>query len=870
MGRRCRVLVRMGAALALGMVASAGLCLAATRSREHDAWRAGVSARDRALEQSEEDAASATGCSAAKEPHLDTVPAIRIYAVHPWALLSGDEAVALLNVGDVTETLDGWGISDGDPIADALLPEIDLAPGRVLWVAHDARAFRVAFGHSPDLALLGETAEGSALSGVWPGYANDGDEVVLHGENGVIVDVLVYGDGNLPIDGWEGPPVPYPMSGFGDAGQMLFRKLDEGSGLPCPDTDRSPDWAADTTCGQRLYGPVCEGDLYGKRVVYPGWDWGLVTDTLEIAGTSALTVGIAPDNAYAVVANLLHGAREEVLIEAYSLESVWLTGILTERIAAGVAATVLLEGGAISEQGLWNSQQIVRAGGEVYYMHNDPKAGVYGRYRNQHAKYIIVDQRQLAVSTENLGNRGMPVDDKANGTAGSRGVVLVTDEPISVAYVTSLFRRDCDPERHVDVQPYGSLPRYTVPLTYTPAYSTGGGGYAYMAPFSTTQPAFAVDHLEVLHAPETSLRYADGLIGLLLQAGAGDEINVEQMYERLHWGNTSSEVAADPNPRLEAYIEAARRGARVRILLDNGLDRERRNYETAFYLLQVSAAEGLDLDVRLGDPTLWGLHNKMVLVRLGAHQYLHVGSLNGSEVSSKVNRELALQVRSSGAYAYLREVWDYDWAHSRAPHEQYLPMVCRRRVAVADHLLISEFLYKEAGAGEELGEWIELYNPTAKRVEIGGWSLGDAVHAQDYERSYAFPPGTVVEPYGTVVIARRAAVYQLSGYASRPVPDFEWNHSNGVPDLIPTSWGEGECALGNTGDEILLRDAAARVVDAVVYGEGILPGVSSFRGIESVFNGDSLERWPANRDSDDCSHDFRIRYAPDPGSVVTW
>ena len=51
-------------------------------------------------------------------------------------------------------------------------------------------------------------------------------------------------------------------------------------------------------------------------------------------------------------------------------------------------------------------------------------------------------------------------------------------------------------------------------------------------------------------------------------------------------------------------------------------------------------------------------------------------------------RELALQVRSSGAYAYLREVWEYDWARSRAPNEQYLPMVCRRHVAVADHVLI--------------------------------------------------------------------------------------------------------------------------------------------------------------------------------------
>ena len=462
------------------------------------------------------------------------------------------------------------------------------------------------------------------------------------------------------------------------------------------------------------------------------------------------------------------------------------------------------------------------------------------------------------------------MDYKANGTAGSRGVVLVTDEPRAIAYVASLFGRDCDPERHVDIVPYGSLPRYTVPVTYTPVYSTGGGGYVYMAPFSTTQTAFTAEYLEVLHAPETSLRYADGLIGLLLRAGPGDEVYVEQMYERVHWGPGTSEPATDPNPRLEAYIEAARRGARVRIVLDNGLDRDRLNYETAYYLLQVSQDEELDLTVRLGDPTLRGLHNKMVLVQLGTEQYVHVGSINGSEVSSKVNRELALQVRSPDAYAYLRKVWEYDWAHSRAPHEWYLPMVCRRHVGAADHVVISEFLFKEAGAGEELGEWIELYNPTSRRIDIGGWLLGDAVQAQDYERNYAFPPGAAIEPGGTLVIARQAAAYQARGYPSRPVPDFEWQHSNAVPDLLRTSWGEGECALGNSGDEILLRDASGRIVDAVVYGEGLLPGVISFRDTERVYNGNSLERWPANRDSDDCSFDFRVRYVPEPGSVVAW
>jgi hypothetical protein len=866
------VAFRLGIALVLPLILTGGLCLAAHSSQCDALWPGGP-APGPPQRLAAAPASLAHGQDTPGQSRAAAVSAIQIYAVHPWALYSTDEAVVVVNTGGAAEALAGWGLSDGNVVPDLVLPEIELAPNGVLWIANDAAAFRAAFGFLPDVALHGAAtgARPYEAAGTWPGFANQGDEVILHAKDGSVVDVLVYGQGIVPAEGWQGAAVPYPMSGFGNAGQMLFRKLDEVTGAPWPDTDSGVDWTADDTCGQLLYGPVCEGDLFGKRVVYPGWDWGLVTDTLEVTAGSLLTVGIAPDNAYAVVANLLSGASDEILIEAYSLESIWLTQILTQRIAAGVAVTALLEGGAASDQGLWNGDQIVRAGGEVYYMHNDPGAGIYARYRNQHAKYIIVDRRQLVVSTENFGNRGMPVDDKANGTAGSRGVVLVSDEPVSVAYMVSLFRRDCDPGEHMDVVPYGSLPRYTVPITYTPVYSTGGGGYTYLAPFSATLPAFTVEQLELVHAPETSLRYDDGLIALLLRAGPGDEVCVEQLYERLHWGPTSSGVATDPNPRLEAYIEAARRGAAVRVVLDNGLDRERLNYETAFYLLQVSHAEGLDLDVRLGNPTLWGLHNKMVLVRLASagRKYAHVGSINGSEVSSKGNRELALQVRSPGVYDYLRQVWDYDWAHSRAPHEQYLPLVRQRYVTEAQHVLISEFLFKEAGT-KEAGEWIELYNPTLTQIQIGRWSLGDAVYAQDYERSYAFPDGTAIEPHSTLVVARQASAYQAAGYVGKPVPDFEWTSSNSVPDLIRTDWGDGECALGNTGDEILLRDASGRVVDAVVYGQGQLAGVIPFADIDSVFNGNSLERWPANRDSDDCSYDLRIRYVPDPGGVVAW
>jgi hypothetical protein len=609
--------------------------------------------------------------------------------------------------------------------------------------------------------------------------------------------------------------------------------------------------------------------------MYPGWDSEAFTHTLAVTATARVTIGIAPDNAYTIVADLLNGAQRSIVAEGYTFESVWLTHILTERIAAGVQVTVLLEGapvGGIPDQELWNSREIYASGGHVFFVHQDSAAGAYRRYASQHAKFLVVDDQWVAVSSENWGNHAFPVDDKSNGTAGDRGVVLITDQVDVVRHIRSLFDSDCDPGHHRDLVAYGTLDRYTVPPTYTAVYSTGGG-YEYAAPFSATMASLTADALEVIHAPEESLSYRDGLIGLVLRAGRGDELYVEQLDEPLHWGSPNSGIDADPNPRLEAYIEAARRGARVRILLDNGFDSSRSNYESALYALAVAGDEKLDLDVRLGNPTGRGIHNKMVLVRASGTRYAHVGSLNGSEASSKANRELALQVRSEQVYEYLRAMFDYDWAHSHGPYETFLPIVFDDAIRPSDHLLISEIMYKQGGHPtdeEELGEWIEVYNPTDEAVNVSGWLIGDAVHATDYERMYAFPPGTVIGPQGTLVIARQATAYAAMGYAGKPLPDLELENTHAVRDMIRSAWGTGDFGLGNQGDEAILTDGSHRVVDVVVYGTGSYPGVRSIESLEGVYNGDSLERYPADRDTDDCAHDFRVRYVPNPGGVVTW
>jgi len=788
-----------------------------------------------------------------------------------------DEAVQLWNTGAVTASLSGWQVTDNS--ATMTFPDgATLGPGQYLWIARHALSFTLSFGFPPDYETNETDPAVPEMVGSWPGFANDGDECVLLDDQGHIVDALVYKGGDTGQSGWVGPALqPYqPTTTFREEGQILTRKRHSLTGQPLADTDTAADWMQSTAPGAKLYGPVDEGDIYGKRAVYPGWDLDTYWQPLQVTQTAHLTIAVAPDGLYEVIAAELSQAQESIYIEGYTFENLHLLGVLTDRLQAGVSVTVLLEGsptGGMSDLERWACQRLVDAGGQVYFMYHAPDNDIYNRYRYQHAKLVIVDGEKVLIGSENFTYRAMPADDKADGTWGHRGVFLITDAPAVVSHTLRLFHADADPTRP-DIVSWGSVPSYTVPVGYTPVPTTGGG-VDYPAPFTVPLGISGTFAFELVRSPENSLRLEDGLLGLINRAGAGDVILVEQLTEQPYWGPTDSDAETDPNPRLEAYIEAARRGATVRILLDAYYDdpqNARSNTATRAYVNAIARAEGLDLEARLGNPTGLGIHNKMVLVRLhsnpgGDEWYVHVGSINGSETSHKLNRELALQVRSRAAYDYLAQVFAYDWGQATPP--VYLPLILRGYVGPARHLLISEVLYDPSGADDLGREWVEIYNPTGQAVDLSGYKLGDAAEPGQYEGMYRFPDGAAIAPGQVIVVAQQAEDFHARYYAW---PDYEIpidpnRDDPNVPNLLRyDAWGsEGEFMLSNGGDEVLLLGPDDTPVDVVVYGAGSYPDVMPHPGVSDADH--SLERYPAWRDTDDCARDFRDRTPPTPGMV---
>lgn len=585
------------------------------------------------------------------------------FAFVPDGLAAGDadEAFALHNPGANPIRLRGWQVSDGE--GTVTLPDLTLAGGDILWCARQAAAFSVQWAQAPACEYGGDTdptvpdAVGSA-----PLLANAGDELLLRTPAGLVADSVVFAGGNTATPGWQGPAVDYYRRHvrFVTAGQVFYRLFDPATGRAEPDTDTARDWV------QGNPDPV-----RGRRAAYVGWDWVALAQPVWVENPAGMRgeLFIAPDNSFTGIAAALAGAQDSIWLETYDLEHRPLVELLAAKARAGVEVRVLLEGGPVSgltHMTRWAAQQVVAAGGRVHFMVND--SGITtDRYAYQHAKFAVIDGRRLLVSTENVNHDAMPPDATDGETLGRRGYAVLLDEPTLAARAQAIFLADNDPA-HADIlawQPghptYGAPPPgFVMPR---PADRRG-----YPVRYPAPLPFDDVIAAALFSAPESSL-YPSPLLELLERAGPGDVILAQQLYEHPFWGSGVSHPVEDPNPRLEALIAAARRGAQVRLLLDGFFDTPtdpRSNAATVAYVNGIAQREGLDLVARLGNPTGLGLHAKLHLLTLSgserAGRWVVLGSLNGSEVSHKLNRELAVALASDAAHARLSEVFWMDWA----------------------------------------------------------------------------------------------------------------------------------------------------------------------------------------------------------------
>jgi len=188
-----------------------------------------------------------------------------------------------------------------------------------------------------------------------------------------------------------------------------------------------------------------------------------------------------------------------------------------------------------------------------------------------------------------------------------------------------------------------------VPNTTVPA-----GGYK--PRFARSE--FAGARVSVVLSPDTSSLANSSVLGLI--GSAAKTLYVEQLSCTLSW---DSDRGKRPNEYLEAVVDAARRGVRVRLLLDgtyiDDTDSGEGNAGVVNYLAYTAAREGLDLQARTAAiPGTLKLHNKGVIVDGGK---VLVSSINWGQNSVFGNREVGLIIDGAGPASYYEQVFLYDW-----------------------------------------------------------------------------------------------------------------------------------------------------------------------------------------------------------------
>ncbi len=566
------------------------------------------------------------------------------------------EAVRLYNSGDSTVNLNGWTLTDN--IHAVRLDGIALAGHKEIWLARNAARFKAEFGFAPGAEYGQCDNTVPCLSGTPLALDNQGDDVALLSPKGV-VDRLAYGDGYADESAWNGPAVqPYRFADYVPAaGQIFYRKLDPASCLPvAANTHQASDWAQDPNDPKA-----------GRHILFPGWNVDQFCDTAKGTDNAITTFLVAPDNSFSGLAAAIDKAQSEIDIELYFITSPAIVDHLTAAQGRGVKIRAFFDGQMSGDQQIklpkgtveaylqtfWAAQEIVGRGGEVNFWAANTalQPSIPRRYNVVHQKFLIIDHQQAVISTENFAETAFPDMGSPTDTSGNRGAVVITTSRTVVRQMEAIFAAD-DNLTLSDVIPWQGVSQQ-----FSRPSDNAVHGYKPIQPQPLTISGATA--FEVVQSPENSLNTQDGLIGMVAKAGKGDRVLVEQQYEDLYWGAPTTYL----NPRLQAYIDAARRGANVQIILD-GVNSASSNTPTVAYLKKLASGEHLALDARItpaNGVSGNSFHVKFVLITVGSDGYVHIGSLNGSENSSRYNREVAVQVESRQAFDYYAKVFDTDW-----------------------------------------------------------------------------------------------------------------------------------------------------------------------------------------------------------------
>ena len=346
---------------------------------------------------------------------------------------------------------------------------------------------------------------------------------------------------------------------------------------------------------------------------------------------------VSPDSSRPELLRAINEAKRSLLLNAYEITDREVAEALCELRASGVHVRVLVEGkpvGGISNEEYAVLNRLNQCGTDVKQVGGGT---VRSPYRFNHGKYLIVDERCVLVTSENIKSHGFP----EQGMNGNRGWGVYLCHPEFASYMQMVFFEDfTNPASVPPISSYGqNYPDNDESDTELRAYNAVFDRFAFAG----------VDVIPVI-APDTTHE----LVSLIDRAIK--TIDIEQAY--------ISQNKNEWTELMHHVFDAARRGVTVRILLDSywfNTVNANDNDEIVDKIRHIAYDEGLPIEARLIDlraTNLVKIHNKGVIVD---GNEVFIGSINWNENSPTFNREVGVIIKSSEVAGYFTDVFESDW-----------------------------------------------------------------------------------------------------------------------------------------------------------------------------------------------------------------
>lgn len=557
--------------------------------------------------------------------------------------------IAIYNPSSSPKSLSSFEVSDQE--GAWIFPEdAEIGGDETLYLAHNGTRFEERMFFQPDwevedtLAVVPDLDMTGQMN-----LAMAGDEVIFKDDSGTVIDAAAFGDSDYDGVGWDGEPIPRESFGV-----ILARNQDpEGDYV---DNDTAEDWIH----------PSVKGVGYS--------DFGL----RSFEGETKAEAFVSPDSSFQALKDLIDSAEDSIYMNGYELTNWYITESLIDALDRGVEVKLFFEGGpvtGIEDQQRYNMMRLAENGSDIRYMINEPEDDIYSRYRFNHAKYCVVDDASVVVTSENWKYTGIPV----NNTYGNRGWGIIVHDESVASYYLDVFNHDYDPEKPDSYAYNETHPKYGVPpQNFTPDKDVRVGRYE-----PITDTVKVEDEMKIVPVigPDTTLGEEKSILPTLEDADR--TIDVIQLTCNLHWGEDASVTIdwdLDPetqylrwddgrehhNLYLKEAINAARNGVKVNVLLDSVYidpedDTTYDNYDVVEYLNTLAEKEDIPLKAKLADHEELGFekfHTKGMIVD---NETVLISSINWGAYAAVYNRESGILVSNEEIARYYSDVFYYDW-----------------------------------------------------------------------------------------------------------------------------------------------------------------------------------------------------------------